>query len=407
MFKSAAERSASDERNERGQVLVIVAICLVVLVAMVGVVIDGGLAWGRQRDTQNAADAAAKAGAGVLAENVAGVSPARTDADIFVAMQDTATSNDLGEVIGYYTDVDGNLLTSAGGIAADTDAAAVVGDGVIPPGTYGVRADGIETFDTLLARVIGIPTFTVRAPATAVSGYLVATCPASAGCSVLPVTLPITILGCDGSNDPAYVVPSQQWQLETFYTLPLCKTGPGNVGWLDWNPNEQTEGCSGTGTAEIACIIEQPSNPALEWPMWYEIASTGNINSGQVEDAINDNYAGEVVLIPLFDVTCDAQPTGPGGEDCPAGHEGGHGQNQWYHLAGMASLRLCGPAIAECGSVTKGAYIQGNNEVPCDTGNGATSCLAGLFEKIVEEGKVTANPPPSQALGVVGVQLIR
>ena len=58
----------SYERSERGQVLVIVAMSIIVLIALVGLVIDGGLAWGHQRNTQNVADATAKAGAAVLAE---------------------------------------------------------------------------------------------------------------------------------------------------------------------------------------------------------------------------------------------------------------------------------------------------------------------------------------------------
>ncbi|HEX7069347.1 MAG TPA: pilus assembly protein TadG-related protein, partial [Rhodothermales bacterium] len=63
--------------DERGQILVIVAAGMVILVALVGLVIDGGFAWGRQRDTQNAADAAALAGATVMAERLAGAEPIR------------------------------------------------------------------------------------------------------------------------------------------------------------------------------------------------------------------------------------------------------------------------------------------------------------------------------------------
>ena len=37
-------------RHERGQLLVIVAVGMVVILAMVGVVIDGGYAWGKQRE---------------------------------------------------------------------------------------------------------------------------------------------------------------------------------------------------------------------------------------------------------------------------------------------------------------------------------------------------------------------
>ena len=389
----------STRSDDRGQVLVIVALSIVVLVAIVGLVIDGGLAWGRQRNIQNVADASAKAGAMVLAERLAGAMPERTDEAVESAVDDTADANDLEDVVAYYTDIQGRLLTPAGGLAANTDDAAVVGDGFIPPNGAGVRSEGSGTFETLLARVIGVTQLDISASATAVSGYLNSVCEAEAGCVVLPVTIPITILGCDGSNDPAYVTPEKQWDIGRFYTLPLCKNGPGNVGWLDWTP-------TGGGTSELADAIENPNNPALEWPQWYYITSTGNVNAKSVEDAINDNYSGEVVMVPVFDVTCDAEPTGPGGDQCPDGHEGGNGSNQWYHLAGMATLRLCGPAIAACGSFDQGAYITGMNS-QCDTGNGGTSCLAGVFEVISEEGEVTANPPANTNTAAVGVQLIR
>ena len=389
--------SRSNERQERGQVLVIVGMSIIVLIAMIGLVIDGGLAWGNQRNTQNVADATAKAGATVLAERLGGAT--RADADVLSAVDATAEANSLDDVVAFYTDDQGRLLTPVGGLAANTATAAVVGGGPIPTGAAGVLSEGSLTFETLLARVIGITEFTATAQATAISGYRTSSCPATAGCVVLPVTLPITILGCDGSNNPAPAEPEQQWDLGVFYTLPLCKNGPGNVGWLDWTP---TAG----GTSELVTAIEEPNNPGLKWPGWYYITSTGNVNSKQVEDAINDNYAGEIVAIPLFDVTCDAEPTGPGGDDCPLGHEGGNGSNQWYHLAGMASLRLCGPDVTECGSFTLGAYINGSNP-QCDTGNGGTSCLAGVFTKIAEEGEVSSNPPPNADIAQVGIQLIK
>ena len=50
-------------RGEDGQMLVIFAICLVAIIAMTGLVIDGGLTYVQRRDQQNVADAAALAGA--------------------------------------------------------------------------------------------------------------------------------------------------------------------------------------------------------------------------------------------------------------------------------------------------------------------------------------------------------
>lgn len=410
-FEELRDQRTRAGRHERGQVLVIVAIAMVTLVAMVGLVVDGGYAWGKQRDTQNAADASAKAGAVKLAENLAGKDPANFDADVLAAMSDTAVANVVGMPNAYYTDLAGNLLNTAGGLATGTGDAAHVGGGSIPPGAAGVRSVADQTFDTFLVRVIGFNQLTASADATAVAGYL-ASCELSAGCIVLPVTVPVTVLACDSQNDPAPVTDSDGdkilWTSPSDpLSIPLCRNGPGNVGWLDWTP-------PGGGTSELIDAILTPSNIYLKWPGWYFITSTGNVNSKGVEDAIN-TYAGDPVLIPQFDLTCDATPTGPGVTDCPAGHVGGNGQNQWYHLAGMSTFQLCSndPAkgMPECDipgpkNFTQGAYITGNDKATCDTGNGSTSCLAGKFVEIVYEGDVQAAPGVNGASSVVGIQLI-
>src|SRR5690606_8022285 len=55
--------------DERGQALVLVAIFLLGLIAVAGLVADGGLVLAQRRDLQNAADAAAAAGAMQLDED--------------------------------------------------------------------------------------------------------------------------------------------------------------------------------------------------------------------------------------------------------------------------------------------------------------------------------------------------
>ena len=392
--------------SERGQVLVIVGLSLVVLVAMVGLVIDGGFAWGKQRITQNAADAASEAGAVVLAQRLAGVLPAKTDADVLLAVDGVFTDNETGKLGAYYTDISGQLLDASGGPAGSTATAAQVGAGTIPANTAGVQAVGTQTFDTFLARVVGISQFTATAPATAVAGYLSQVCSAASGCDVLPVTIPTTVLGCDGSNNPAPVQPAIEWPVtQEPVVVPLCKNGPGNVGWLDWTP---TAG----GTSELIASIEHPDNPAIDLPSWQYITATGNINSKGVEDAINDNYAGKVVQIPQFDLTCDTQPSGPLVTDCPVANVGGHGSNQWYHLPQFAAFQLCDDTIPECmtnsygKSFSQGAYISGSNPI-CDTGNGSTSCLVGRFVSFITKGTVGPGTGSSTGTNVLGVQLIK
>lgn len=400
--------SVAQPRNQRGQVLVIVAGGLLVIVALVGLVIDGGFAWGQQRATQNGADAASEAGAVQLAENLAGVIPARTDGDVLQAVNNSGDANAIGHPASCYTDFSGAPISGTGAVTGSQDCAgaALVGSGAIPPGAAGVLAQGQRTFDTFLMRAVGFSQLTTTARATARAGWQNSTCSASAGCIILPVTIPVTTVTCDGSGNPVPDPGGNKYVTGQLYVIPLCKNGPGNVGWIDWTP---TSG----GTSELITAIQNPSNPALKWPGWYYITSTGNINSSGVEDALRA-YDGQAVSFPQFDNTCDALPTGPGVNDCPAGHLGGNGSNQWYHIEQMATFVFCGPSGASndsnCAAHTPtlihGAFISGTDKPICDTGNGATSCLAGKFTVLSVSGEVSAAPPADPATSNVGIQLI-
>ena len=235
-----------------GQVLVIVAVGMIVFIAMVGVVIDGGHAWGQQRNTQNGTDAAAEAGAIVLAQNlpftVAGQPAPNTDATVLAAVQAAADANDIDLEVAYYTDFDGDRVP--GPVEVGTL-------GAVPPpsGARGVEATGTRDFETFLAGVMGFDEMTARTDATAISGII-----AEAGAStVLPVTFPVTITGCDGQNNAVQHPGGDRWELGEYYVVPLCKGGPGNVGWLDWDPREpgEPDACdgAGNGNAELRCAV--------------------------------------------------------------------------------------------------------------------------------------------------------
>lgn len=385
---------------ERGQILVIVAVGMIAIVAMVALVIDGGFAWAKQRDTQNAADASAEAGATVLMQNVAGVSPAKTDADVEDAVEQVANENGTELDVAYYTDINGALLTPSGAITTSEANAAQVGDGVIPPGASGVLARNEQDFETFLGRVIGFSDFTSREDAVAVTGYLEGICSAAAGCNLLPVTFPVTVFDCDGTNSVVYQSPPAFWTNPSpVKVVPLCSSSStGNVGWIDWTP---TAG----GASELEAAIITPSNPALSWPNWYYVTQTGGPDS--VEAAMR-TWDGEIVLIPLFDATCDATPTGPGVTDCPEGQSPANG-NGWYHFAALTSFELCSSATPECvaAGYDHGSYIQGANGSICDTGNGATDCLVGRFVTISYTGQVTAAPGPDPSNQALGIQLIK
>ena len=161
----------SDRRSPRGQMIIIVALALTALVAMTGLVIDGGMAWSNRRQVQNAADAAAMAGARVLgidlkwrAVNGANPSPppapfADADAAVCDAINNALSYNENRQqaiaAIDCYTGSDDAWYTDFDRVDLGR-----VGQG-IPPGAQGVKVTPTGQSDTFLMGVIGISTINV------------------------------------------------------------------------------------------------------------------------------------------------------------------------------------------------------------------------------------------------------
>jgi len=368
------------------------ALAVVAILTMLAVIIDGGNAFAQQRQTQNAADSAAEAGAVVLVQRMAGVVPTRTDADVLAAVNSTAAANGIAPPTAVYTDIGGNPIGVTVGTASGN---------VIPSAAAGVEVAGTKAFGTRVAGVIGLNTLSASARATAVAGVLQQTCSADAGCGVLPVTFPLQQDQCDDSGDQVSL--GIDWTLSSYdpatgppptgieYTIPLCKNGPGTVGWLDWLPPNG-------GTSQLVDSITTPDNPAISVPGWVG-SQSGNSNAKSVEDAINA-YHYKVVLIPQFDGPCATTPTGPNLTDCSSTT----GSASYWHVPQFA------------GFMVDVAYINGANNPQCSAGtpvppfnsNGATGCIRGWFLEFIGAGNVIG---PSTGAGAstaaLGVQLIK
>ena len=63
--------------GEHGQMIVLFALCLVAIIAVAGLLIDGGLAWSNRRQAQAAADTAALAAAKAIVAGAATASRRR------------------------------------------------------------------------------------------------------------------------------------------------------------------------------------------------------------------------------------------------------------------------------------------------------------------------------------------
>lgn len=422
MFKMLSRTGiAAGRRSESGQVLVIVAAGLIGLIAMVGLVIDGGYAWGRQRSTQNGADAVAKAGTVVILEWLDG--QPKTTGDVGCAVELAGAENNVELDIVEYTDHAGQLI--------NVSVPPCGAGGSIPATAQGVRSVTSQTFDTFLMSVIGIDELTATANATAIVG------PITGSGVGLPVTFPQTMELCDDSgaihtvrdwNEPDYDgtgANDNVWSpyeiLPTGATLnssnlsiiPLCTAAPGSVGWLDF------------GCGNLATQITDPCDIFVSIPGWVE-THTGNINCCESElatyhgnqpgvfeeDGVDTDGNYDVpVKLPIHTTTCEEAPTPPtwdsdGDGDldmltpCPGGQWDGEGNNLDYGIPFWVAF------------VLDEAHVQGSdNECEDPPGNpqlvnpsGLIGCLKGWFiERIGPPDSVTigdVNPGDEVDLGI-------
>lgn len=137
-------RPGTDVRGERGQILILFALAVVVIVGMMGLVLDGGAAYAQRRAEQGVADLASVAGA------TAYLNTAGTVADKTAA-----------------ADAAARAIAAANGYTHGLNNVAV--DVVIAGGTYGaiVRANITDDHANNFAALLGMPSWNVSVTAAA------------------------------------------------------------------------------------------------------------------------------------------------------------------------------------------------------------------------------------------------
>jgi hypothetical protein len=398
MIRSTGVRWRS---SDAGQVLVIVAIALLGIVAVAALVIDGGFAWGRQRETQNGADAVAVAGTAIIQQALA--NEPMTDGDVGCAVDEAATDNDVTLESAEYTDYDGDAM------GVDVGPCAPGAGGAIPAGAQGVRALASQEFETFVAGVVGVSELTVEADATAVVGIQPGVCPGAEGCGILPVTFPRTIDSCDGTTErevgdvdwPILNPATDTLDASNLSIVPLCTTNNGSggssVGWLN------LPGCPNN----LAQTITTPCHSAINIPAWLD-TSSGNPNDA--EDELEDytgpqpgvaEAADAVVQVPIHDNTCRSKPA-DSVATCPEGNWSGRGSELHYHIPYWVGFKLDGAFVGgsdpECGQAPGG---------PLAMAGGGLGCLKGWFVSqtpapgVITPGSITPGAPV-----VTGVLLV-
>ena len=156
-------RPTHDPRDgEAGQILALFAGGLLAIIAGVALVVDGGDAYANQRVSQNASDAAAEAGALVIAQNLSGAD--NVDDDVRSAVSDVlaAMEMDVDASSAEYTTLDGTPLGVVVGEAPN---------GEVPAEASGVAVVGQRDFGTFFARALGLNEMTATTAAIAVAGW--------------------------------------------------------------------------------------------------------------------------------------------------------------------------------------------------------------------------------------------
>jgi len=257
-----------DRQKEHGQSIVIIAVALIVLLIFGAFAVDLSFAYFQRRSMQNAADAAALAGARALgAYQSDPTAPSMTNGDLYLIIQEYAARNQAKYVEAYYTNPGGNR---AGPIQPG-------GGGTVPKsGQTGVEVIASTDFSTFFARVMGYSLLDAEASAGAAYG----------SATSAKYVSPLAVHKDDAETGDVCVL----WDKNT-------ATGNADTGWLALTCRYPSSGSYCT-----------PTNPdLLDWTTngYAGIVRAPGQYSGDPSHAYWGNVShlqpGDVVVVPVFD----------------------------------------------------------------------------------------------------------
>jgi hypothetical protein len=321
-----------DEKKERGQSIILVAVFFVALILFVAIAVDMSDAYFKRRTAQNAADAAAFAGGRELArqrnyygrhfDNQSRSSLLKTEMNNFAEQNNIDDTNGVpadetnANVEGYYLDRAGDRLPSPPN---------PIGSGPhIPATAYGIEAVTHIEAPTFFGGIFGLSGL----PLTADAAVSVGVPPCGVTCVV-----PIATLWDPGYRDFTRSTDPDEWiQWSPDYPPPFtCYNiwngeGSGNFGWLNWRIQGST--CH-TQDCDEQCLEYNltPGNCIGYLAVGEWVAgTTGTVNSSGVQAQLNAYIDGHISFaVPLYAET-----------------NGETGCNAEYLVAGFARMQLIG-----------------------------------------------------------------
>jgi len=325
--------------RERGQILVLFVLSLVVMLLTVGLVIDGGYAYAKSRGTQNAADFAAMAGTRIIGEQLTGNAANGTAPNVTQAVQAALAANGATLDTARYVNASGAALGN------------VVGAASIPSGSVGIVVSAKATWSPFFLGIIGVTNWSAGSTATATTPG------SSSGGGVLPVGLSQSTY--DG------LVPCPVDQLDACVQQHLTSGAlniPGGFGWMKFGASGKcagfglgmsaTDGCDASQTF-LQSEVGPPPNSygcctavGLPGSLDFIGSSTGN-KPADLSYYIQNEIP---VWVPIWDIDNSA------------------GANGYYHIVGFGAIIFSGEDTQH-GKWLTGAAVSG---VGCGgTGNAA------------------------------------
>ena len=237
---------------ERGQTLVIFALAFVGIVAMLGLVIDGGAAYAFRRDAQNAADMAALAGG-----------------NDFLSHHDVTQAEAAAQVV-----------AAANGYADGTGGVTV--DVTVTPGNgTTVQVDIAAPHQNYFAAIIGQPSWMVGTTATALTGI------PNAAKGASPFIASIDAFNPDGS--PKYTTETDFG--ETNGDVPTSGT---DIAWTNY-------GTGNVNTNEVDEIIQGTLVIERTYDFGTYIGQENNGNHSTLFTSVDMYLSGQDVPTPIVD----------------------------------------------------------------------------------------------------------
>ncbi len=388
-------------KNERGQAIVLVALALVGLLAIGGLAIDGGRLYQSRRQVQNAADAAALAGARVVLDGACSGGAER--AAVSAAIQEFARQNGVDIIspdatyVYQYVDGDENVLTPT--------------TSKVPADTKGISITVLLTETTTFMKIVGWDEMQAPAFAMAMVGPVTQL---PAGGNLLPVAVPDDVVIGLPPGTEFNIDNDRYCNLHSGECIGDLGDENAQRGWLNFDYIYNTEHCVFTDplrrthkeTTNAAAILEyikpvsaggkptppifmgtppDPLPPAAPVTLYID----GDFIHGEPGEIASDakeifNYwADQTVFLPVFD-----KVYGPNYLDdhdalfpeplIDSGKIKWPNQNQYmYHIIGFAAVDVCNPAT----------------DPDCDT-NFERKELVGTFKQvIIGQGQIDPTKP--------------